>query len=324
MTELLRQIPENPVPNGATAGTMITADSRRIRYACFSSGGDKGTVVLLQGRNECIEKYFETVRDLAARGFSTATFDWRGQGGSERLLRDPRRGYIKSFDQYVIDLDQFFREVVLPDCRPPYSVLAHSTGALVALLAIPDLVNRVRRMTLSAPLLDLPTRVPTSLIRKLANLFYLTGLGSRYIIGAGRRGKPLPFLGNYVTSDADRYARNQALVRAFPDLFIGAPTAAWLRAAFKAIDRVRDPAFMESVRLPILFLSAGADRVVSTPAIERYATGLRSGHVLTINGARHELLQEDDFYREQALAAFEAFTIPQPGNRTEAEPTRAG
>ena len=52
---------------------------------------------------------------------------------------------------------------------------------------------------------------------------------------------------------------------------------------------------------------AGADEVVSTPVIEKFARGLRSGAVVTIDGARHELLQEADIDREQLLAAFDAF-----------------
>jgi hypothetical protein len=59
--------------------------------------------------------------------------------------------------------------------------------------------------------------------------------------------------------------------------------------------------------------AAGADMVVSTRAIERYATGLRAASLLTIDGARHELLQEADIYREQLLAAFAAFV---PGTDT--------
>jgi lysophospholipase len=38
---------------------------------------------------------------------------------------------------------------------------------------------------------------------------------------------------------------------------------------------------------------------------------LRLSSLLTIDGARHEILQEADFYREQFLAAFDAFV---PGN----------
>ena len=35
--------------------------------------------------------------------------------------------------------------------------------------------------------------------------------------------------------------------------------------------------------------------------------GCESASLLTIDGARHEILQEADIYREQLLAAFDAF-----------------
>ena len=307
MSPVLREIPENPIPEGAVVGYMTAFDGRQIRYACFRAGGKNGTVVLLPGRNECIEKYFETVGDLAMAGFNSVALDWRGQGGSERLLKDPRRGYVENFQDYVADLDQFFREVVLPDCRPPYTVFAHSTGGLIALLAAPNLANRVRRMVLTAPLLEVRTQLPGSFVNGLAHVLYALGLGKIYYGGRGRRGKEAPLGSGRLTSDPVRFARNQALVSAFPELFIGGATVAWYRAASLAMTQVRDPDFAAKIRVPILFLAAGADQVVSTPAIERYGRTLRSARVLTIDGARHELLQEADLYREQALAAFMAF-----------------
>jgi lysophospholipase len=73
------------------------------------------------------------------------------------------------------------------------------------------------------------------------------------------------------------------------------------------MDRVKEPGFLASIRVPMLFVAAGADTVVSTRAIEDYVRHLRCGSVLTIDGARHEILQEADLYREQLLAAFKAF-----------------
>ncbi|WP_173932655.1 alpha/beta hydrolase [Chelativorans sp. Marseille-P2723] len=307
MPNLLREIPENPIPEGAVSGMMSAFDGRQIRYACFPSAGSAGTVVILPGRNECIEKYFETVEDLASRGFSAVSFDWRGQGGSERLLKDPRRGHIESFDDYVADLDQFFREIVLPDCRPPYSILAHSTGALIALLASSDLANRVRRMVLLAPLLDVAAPVQSRLLARFSAFLNAFGLGRIYIAGASRRGQEIPFQPSALTSDQRRHDRNQALLKAFPELFIGGPTASWVNAAFDAVQRVRHPDFAAGIRIPVLMLTAGADRVVSTTAAEEYGRSLRLGKVLSIDGARHELLQEADIYREQVLAAFAVF-----------------
>lgn len=321
MTLALREIPENPLPEGILSGSFAARDGCTIRHARVSTSGPNGTAILLQGRNESIEKYFETMADLAACGFDTATLDWRGQGGSDRLLRNPVIGHVRNFGDYVSDLDQFFREVVLPDCKPPYSILAHSMGGLIALLAIPRIANRVRRMVLAAPLIKFNETMPQKRISLLANLWTMTGLGSRHLPGTRERGKIRDFAGNQVTSDTTRFHRNLELARTYPELTVAGPSAAWVRAACRAMHHVSEPQFMAANRLPTLFLIAGSDKVVSSGAIVRYARTLRSGHCLTIDGARHELLQEADIFREQALAAFCTFAA----NRSE-EPimTEAG
>src|SRR5262245_27535708 len=153
----LVSIPANPVPDGAVTGTLKTPDGVSIRFARFAPPpGRKGTVCLFQGRAEFIEKYFETVRDLRARGFAVATLDWRGQGLSERMLSNPRKGYVGSFAEYDIDLHTFINEVVLPDCPPPIFALAHSMGATVLLRAARQGHRWFDRMVLLAPLIGLP------------------------------------------------------------------------------------------------------------------------------------------------------------------------
>ncbi|MDZ7823157.1 MAG: alpha/beta hydrolase [Ahrensia sp.] len=87
MTRLI-YIESNPGPEPDSLGTFDTADGFKIRYAVFRADSKQtlGSILLLQGRNEAIEKYFETIGDLTRRGFDVATFDWRGQGGSTRLF----------------------------------------------------------------------------------------------------------------------------------------------------------------------------------------------------------------------------------------------
>jgi lysophospholipase len=290
---------------------MLTMpDGKRLRYARFAAVGRplKGTVVIVTGRNECIEKYYETIGDLSGRGLGTAIFDMRGQGGSDRLLRDPRRGHIRDFGAYMADLGSFFDQVVLPDCRGPYYLMAHSTGALVALMATPLLANRVERMVLSAPLLGFSS-VPFSMrgIRRLSTFLHAIGLGRLYLTGGAPRRDLPPFPGNVLTSDPTRHKRNAEIFLAHPELAVGGATASWIRAACIAIDRVNEPDFVETLQIPTLIVAAGADRVVDTAATEAFARRLRAGSLLTIDGARHELLQEADIYREQFLAAFDAF-----------------
>ena len=153
----LVSIPANPVPDNVVAGALKTPDGVNLRFARWAPPpGRKGTVVVLQGRAEFIEKYFETVRDLRARGFAVATFDWRGQGLSDRALGDRHKGHVRNFVQYGIDLDAFMEQVVLPDCPPPIFALGHSMGAAIGLRACHDGSRWFDRMVLSAPMIGLP------------------------------------------------------------------------------------------------------------------------------------------------------------------------
>lgn len=278
-----------------------------LRYARFAAEGRplRGTIVLLPGRSESIEKYFETISDLSKRGFGVAIFDLRGQGGSDRLARNPRLGFVTDFQDYVADIEPFFQDVVLPDCRGPYFVLGHSTGALVALLAAPALSNRVQRMMMLSPLFGLapPASLSPRNTRRLCSLLHATGLGQLTV----KRPDTATFDGNLLTSDAQRYDRNQTIFSARPELGIGGPTATWVRSVFHALDQAQSSQFKARVTVPILVVAASADRVVDTGATERYVAGLRTASLLTIQGARHELLQERDIFREQLLAAFDAF-----------------
>jgi lysophospholipase len=72
----LVSIPANPVPEDVVTGMLKTADGVSLRFARWAPPpGRKGTVCVFQGRTEYIEKYFETVRDLRARGFAVAALD---------------------------------------------------------------------------------------------------------------------------------------------------------------------------------------------------------------------------------------------------------
>lgn len=310
MVKHLVETENNRAPRGAVAGHVKTGDGRQIRYALFRkvSSPRRGTVIALHGRNECIEKYYETARDMAKRGMAVATFDWRGQGGSDRLIGNPAKGYVDSFHDYVADLSVFFEQIVLPDCQGPYYVLAHSTGSLVALLATPMMVNRVDRMVLCAPLLELASsRFSSTSLAVVSGFLNNVGLGRLYMTGGARPREIRPFKGNKLTTDPDRYARNVELFKQAPQLGLGGPTVSWVSAFCRASAEVSSADFMAAMRVPILIVAAGSDEVVSNRAIEQYARRLRSGRLVTIDGARHEILQEADRYRDQFFAAFDAF-----------------
>jgi lysophospholipase len=72
------------------------------------------------------------------------------------------------------------------------------------------------------------------------------------------------------------------------------------------------PSYPSRIRQPILIAAAGQDEVVSTPAIEEFGVHLLAGSHVIVPGARHEILQEQDLYRKQFFAAFDAFVPGTP------------
>jgi lysophospholipase len=306
----LVSIPANPVPDNVVTGMLKTPDGVSIRFARWAPpAGRRGTVVICQGRAEWIEKYFETVRDLRSRGFAVATLDWRGQGLSERALSDRRKGYVRDFSEYDIDLETLMKEVVLPDCPPPIFALGHSTGATVLIRAAHRGHRWFDRMVLTAPLIALGGVDYTAGYGPLiVRVMRIGGFGPMYIPKADTSVvESRPFLGNILTSDPVRYARNAAILEADPALGVGPPTVAWMDAAFRAMRKMQEHSYPAHIRQPMLIVAGGSDAVVSNAAIEDFASLLRAGSHLVIVGALHEILMEQDRYRTQFWAAFDAF-----------------
>ncbi len=312
----LVSIPSNPIPEGAIDGRIRASDGVELRFARWPAGGGrrKGTVCLFPGRAEMIEKYFEVVSELRARGFAVAMLDWRGQGGSARALADPRKGHVRDFAEYQLDLDAFMKQIVLPDCPPPYFGLAHSMGGANLLRAIHEERRWFDRVVLCAPMIDLRLERRPVLSRYYTRFMSAIGLGHRYIPGGNAVAVTnRPFSGNPVTSDPVRYERIAAIVNADASLGLGSPTLSWTAAAFRQIDAFLEPEYPAKLRQPILIVAAGDDRLVSTEATEKFAIRLRAGAMIVIPGSRHEILLERDSIRSQFWAAFDAFI---PGSAT--------
>ncbi len=106
--------PENPLPPGAECLELITSDKLRLRAMRVLPQKPCGTVVLVGGRGDYIERYFETARDMLARGFAVAAVDFRGQGGSQRLGPEVYRDKVSAFTGFDEDLRTLMMGLVIP------------------------------------------------------------------------------------------------------------------------------------------------------------------------------------------------------------------
>ncbi|MBK1867858.1 alpha/beta fold hydrolase [Aestuariivirga sp. YIM B02566] len=305
----LTPLPGNGLPEGLVATLVTAKDGRKLRAAYAVPNSPKGTVVLVCGRGDFIERWFETIADFVRRGFAVATFDFRGQGGSERAYEDRYRDGLKTFSEYDDDFTSFMMQVVLPDCPPPFYAIGHSTGGLVLLRA---LTKRTwfERAVLSAPLIGVDTGFwPLSVVRLLCAVAPKVGLGRLFLPGQSKLPiAPQNFPGNNLTSDQRRFHQATTTLAQQPDLGVGGPTFSWLNAALHALRQMN--AFGKSMvfRSPILIVAAGRDRIVDNEATRRFCAAATGVSLAVIPEARHEILFERDSIREQFFAAFDAFT----------------
>jgi lysophospholipase len=306
--------PGVPLPDGARCRTIVVADGVKLRGAFWRpEGAARGTVCLFQGRAEFIEKYGELAGDLLARGFAVATFDFRGQGGSDRLTRNPLKSHVEDFGDYHADAEAMMRQLAFVSCPPPFYALSHSMSAPVMVSIALRQPQWFERLVLVAPMIGLPLDRVEFFARGLATGLGRAGFSGAYIPGGTGRVMALrPFERNPVTSDPARYAQAQAVLGQAPDLAVGSPTIGWVHAAFRAMTATALPGVPESFRVPTLVLSAARDRIVDPRASDRFAARIRGGGHLTVPVSRHEIMMERDDVRELFWAAFDAFV---PGRR---------
>ncbi|MEX0644104.1 MAG: alpha/beta hydrolase [Parvularculaceae bacterium] len=308
MADFIR-IPTNQVPPGGEVFDFKGADGGRLRAAVFQAQNARGGVVLMAGRSEFIEKYFEVANDLLARGLSVATMDWRGQGLSERLLPVSVKGHITDFGAYRADLRLFTEEIAKKRFSGPLVLLTHSMGGLPALQLLADGYDAFSAAVLSAPMTNLFSDPLKRLAAgAMAQAACAIGASRQSILGV--KEYSLKFEGNVLTSDRARHARFKELQAAAPNAILREPTYGWLKAAADAIDDIHKPNRFAKLKTPVLIVSAENDHLVDSNDHKTLAARSPLIDRVTIPGSLHEILMESDPYRNAFWQAFDAFVEP--------------
>jgi len=316
----LSQVPRvGPTPEGLAErfqrpltwewGKFQSPDDAMLRIGSAKpiGGATKGTVVILGGYMEFGEKYYETYRDLLALGYGVATLDWRGQGGSQRYLANPRMAHSLGFEHDAADLASYLQKTT----TQPVYLLAHSMGGNIALRVMHDHPKLVRAAVLSAPAFRIGSRagMPAWQARTLAGLMVAAGFGQSYALGQHdwqydpqRNAANSP-----VSHDPERDPIGPFWFRARPELKVGGGTYRWAYEFYRSCAEIMDPAYLQAISTPILIGSAGQDTFVDAAAHPEACAQLRACRVVRYPEARHELLAESDSIRGPFLEEIERF-----------------
>lgn len=291
----------------------------RINYAAFVKAEYQECIVVVTGRSESYLKYQELAFDLHQQGFNLFIIDHRGQGLSQRLLKNNHKGYVKNFDDYAHDLHQFIRTIVTKNCsqdenktklQKPH-LLAHSMGGTIAVRMMQLYPSAIKSAVLTSPMIavnngKIPNWLANTLIYSGDKIDSWFSDEASYFIGQ-KNFTETPFDENELTQSAIRYQHFVDTYQNTKEIQLGGVTIHWLEEAVKANKNIF--AHLDKLSAPILLMQSGNDTIVSNDAQNEFCQQLHQlnsnsclqGKPFIIDHAFHELMFEQDQYRTPAI-----------------------
>lgn len=301
-------IDANPIPAGAQVGMHKMRDGKMLRGAVFpAAGSPRGTLVLMTGYSEFIEKYFETVQDFTARGFVVVMPEWRGHGLSEGDSREPTRLHLTDFDTNLRDLEDRWAKLVAP-LPKPHIGLAHSMGGQISLRAVAKHPDWLSALAQCAPMHGLP--IPAHLrfvLGLVTGVYALLGKLDDWNPGQGEAVRPGVPEENNVTNDLARFKRGDALYVTEPQLQVNGASLGWFRAAMRAMGDSQRPAFLKRISTPLFIGTAEEEMLVDNRAHAHVIAHVQNGSGKSYAQGKHELLMEKDPVRDAFIEDVAAF-----------------
>ncbi len=291
-----------------------TSDDVRLRIAIWpevTAPTVKGTILILPGRTEFVEKYGLVAADLAARGYTSMAIDWRCQGASDRLLDNPLTGHVVRFEDYQKDVAALLEVAQGTDLPRPFYLLAHSMGGPIAFRAMANGLP-VKAAVLTAPMWGIkmaphlrPIAWGLGWAAQTFGFSHLFTPGTRKAAYVGIE----PFEGNSLTSDPDIYAYMKRQLAAQPQFGLGGPSLQWLYASLQELRRqAREPA----PPFPTLTFLGSDEDVVQPGPIHHRMQNWPQGRLDIIQGGRHEVLMETPAIRAEVFDKIAAHFAAHP------------
>lgn len=272
-------------------GLALNGDGREHLFGTFPSGDFKlaahlfrpaayrATVVLLHGYLNHSAQFKNLIPYLLDQGFAVGVFDLPGHG-----LSSGPEAAIDSFDQYSRALNDFVA-VLAPRLHAPYYTVGFSLGGAIAMDILLKGKTPFEKTVLAAPLIHWTQYEQSKGTYKVYSAF--TDRIRRF---HQRNTSDKAYLLFNRTQD---YLHCQSL------------SLRWVKALFEWNDGL---ASAKPCRSPVLVLQGDKDRTVDWEVnLKLVRDKFPHARIERIPGARHELFNESDIYKEQAFKSAAAY-----------------
>jgi alpha-beta hydrolase superfamily lysophospholipase len=264
--------------------TLERSQKPALFFRHYHSENEKARVVIVHGLGEHSGRYLDLADHLAAIGCSLWILDLRGHGQS-----GGKRGHVDSFNDYALDVGAILEQARHEKpAKTPLFLLGHSMGGLVSILVALEYQDLLNGLVLSSPAVGVAAPLPA--FKKVA-VKCLAVLAPR--LGINNELDP-----HDVSRDPETVRRYMADPLVHDQVSTGW-FVQFMKAAEIAFKRAAE------LQLPTLIQAAGADRLVSTPAVASFygKLAMPDRSLEVYENLFHEIYNETAADREKVITA---------------------
>lgn len=283
--------------------SIKTNKGYNLRAAFYKTGKSNSVIFISHGYTENIERYQEIIYYFLKADYSVAIMEHLGHGYSDRILANPCKVHIDTFDTYVDDFHTFYKEIrsrMGDDCK--YYLFAHSMGGCIGTLYLEQYPNDFRACVLSSPMHEPDSGgVPKPLCKLAATVLELFGKGEQYLGSQDQDYKPTETFENAAGTSYSRWNTYNEIRKSDERYHTSSGTIHWMHEAILASEKaVRNAG---KITTPILLSQAGRDTYVVPAAHNRFVAKCSVAKLITFPDAKHEVFNSDydtrkRFYQE--------------------------
>ncbi|MBS1249889.1 MAG: Monoacylglycerol lipase [Chloroflexi bacterium] len=267
-------------------GFFTGVREKEIYYQAWLPEGEvKAVLLIVHGMAEHSGRYGNVVDHFVPQGYAVYGLDHVGHGKSEGT-----RVYVDGFEDFTDTLKMYYDMIREWQPEKPIFLVGHSMGSLISSTYLLDHQDDLAGAILSGVLVKVPEDISPVVV----------------------------FMGNVLSSlapkmglmklDATAVSQDPAVVDAYvndPLVYTGKYTTRLGAELIKAMERVS--AHMSAIRIPLLLLQGGADKLVDPSGAKMlYAKAGSEDKTLKIyEGFYHEVYNEPG--RDQVLEDMEAW-----------------
>lgn len=271
---------------------FLSSDGTKIHALYALHDKPKAAVLLVHGLSEFAERYIEQIYYFYNEGYSVFAPDLRGHGRSGRKIPEANRIFVRSFNEYIMDLQCAMEQLLKEKCpNDPVLIYGHSMGGCISALFLEEFPESALCAVLSSPMIGINFGGSSEKsVRMLAAASKVLSWNNK-TLGKDHFDSEPSFEESCSLSKVrfDQTLKMRLRHRAYQTENI---TYSWARAALAATDEVMKNA--EKIKIPILICQAGNDTFVNNDAQNRFAALIRSAEIIRFPTAKHEIANSED------------------------------